>query len=321
MPYALDECIYVINLRRSALLCAELEFLFMEKVLLIMNPYAGKKQAKPYLADILELFSKNGYHVTVEMTSQRGDGITLAEQYAGEYDKVICIGGDGTLNEVINGILNGGHKTPIGYIPAGSTNDFASSLDIPKNVVKAAEKIINAKPVQLDVGKFNDRYFSYVTSFGAFTKTSFAAPQNLKNVLGRAAYILEGIKDLSSIKPIHMKFEAENAVYEDDYIFGAITNSTSVGGILSFDPEVVSMSDGVFEVFLVKSPKNIVELNECIHAIVAQKYDCPSIVFANASRGTFYCEDGIDWTVDGEQANASQVNEVVNVHNAITVLL
>ncbi len=294
----------------------------MENVLLIMNPYAGKKQAKPHLADIIELFGKNGMMVTAHMTSAQGDAIKTAEQYAGEFDKVICIGGDGTLNEVINGILNGGHKTPIGYIPAGSTNDFATSLSIPKNIIKAAENIVNGKTIQLDVGRFNGRYFSYVTSFGAFTKTSYSAPQNRKNTWGRLAYIMEGIKDLSSIKPIHMRFEAPDAAYEDDYIFGAVTNSTSVAGILSFDPAVVSMSDGMFELFLVKYPKNLLELNDCVRAILTQQYDtCENITFATAPRGTFYCENDIDWTVDGEQAQATCINHVDNIHHAITLIL
>lgn len=294
----------------------------MENVLFIMNPYAGKKQAKPYLADIIGLLNKNGYRVTAHMTAAPGDAIKVAEQYAGEFDKVICAGGDGTLNEVINGILNGNHTTPIGYIPAGSTNDFASSLSIPKNIIKATESIMCGKTIQLDVGKFNDRYFSYVTSFGAFTKTSYSAPQNLKNIFGRLAYIMEGIKDLSSIKPIHMRFETTDAVYEDDYIFGAVTNSTSVAGILSFDPAVVSMSDGLFELLLVKYPKNLLELNECVHALLTQQYgSCENITFATAAHGTFYCEDGIDWTVDGEQAEAQRVNTIDNIHHAITLIL
>lgn len=294
----------------------------MENVLLIMNPYAGKKQAKPYLADIIGLFNKNGYRVTAHMTSAQGDATRTAELYAGEFDKVVCVGGDGTLNEVINGILSGNHKTPIGYIPAGSTNDFASSLSIPKNAIKATERILCGKTIELDVGKFNDRYFSYVTSFGAFTKTSYSAPQNLKNIFGRLAYIMEGIKDLSSIKPIHMRFEAPDAIYEDDYLFGAVTNSTSVAGILSFDPAVVSMSDGMFELFLVKYPKNLIELNDCVHSILTQQYgNCENITFATAARGTFYCESGIDWTVDGEQADASRVNTVCNIHHAITLIL
>lgn len=293
----------------------------MEKYLLIMNPYAGKKQAKPYLADILELFSCNGIHTTVEMTTSKGAGISIAQKYAGEYDKVVCIGGDGTLNEVINGILLGEHKTPIGYIPAGSTNDFAASLNIPKNIVKAAENIVTGKHVQLDVGKFGNRYFSYVASFGAFTKTSYTAPQNLKNIFGHFAYILESIKDLSSIKPVYMKLKCNDTVYEGKYIFGAVTNSTSVGGILSFDPALISMNDGKFEVFLVKYPKSITELNDCINSIITKKYDSDNIIFADASTATFYCAPDTSWTVDGEQAEASEQNEIINVHNAITLIL
>lgn len=296
----------------------------MEKVLMIMNPYSGKRQANAYLADILELFSKRGILTTVEMTCARGDGIVIAKELADKYDKVVCIGGDGTLNEVINGMLLGNHKTPIGYIPAGSTNDFATSLNIPKNIMQAALAFTNSTEKLIDAGKFGDRYFSYVASFGAFTRSSFSAPQNLKNTMGRFAYFLEGVSDLSTIKPYHMKIELDSGstVFEDDYVFGAISNSTSVGGILSFDPDAVCMNDGKFEVFLVKYPKNINELNDCIRALLSQNYgESDMIVFTTASSGTVYSPENVDWTVDGEKIDTLDVCYFENVHNALTYLL
>lgn len=296
----------------------------MEKVLMIMNPYSGKRQANAVLADILELFSKRGILTTVEMTCARGDGIMIAKELAGDYDKVVCIGGDGTLNEVINGMLAGNHKTPIGYIPAGSTNDFATSMNIPKNIMQAALAFTNATERFIDAGKFGDRYFSYVASFGAFTRSSFSAPQNLKNALGRFAYFLEGVSDLSTIKPYHMKIEldGENRVFEDDYVFGAISNSTSVGGILSFDPNSVCMNDGKFEIFLVRFPKNINELNDCIRALLSQNYgESDMIEFTTASSGTVYSPENVDWTLDGEKIDTLDVCKFENVHNALTYLL
>lgn len=293
----------------------------MRKVLLIMNPNAGVRQSRQFLINVLETFSKADYVTTVMLTKKRGDACDFAEKYAGDYDKLVCIGGDGTLNEVINGLLNGGHKTPLGYIPAGSTNDFATSLCIPKSIPKAAGAIVSGEPVTLDVGCFSGHYFSYVASFGAFSKASFSAPQNLKNVLGRMAYLLEGIKDLSTIKPIHMTVKTDTFEVEDDYIFGAITNSTSVAGILSFDPDIVSMNDGKFEVLFIKYPKNLIVLNEIVISLLAQQYDHPNIMFSSASKGTFICDSSVDWTVDGEQAENKGENTVNNIHNAISVIL
>lgn len=286
-----------------------------------MNPYSGKKQSKMFISDVIEIFCKNCYKPTVMMTLERGNGIELVHKYGSDYSKIVCIGGDGTLNEVINGMLIGKHKTPIAYIPAGSTNDFATSLDIPKNMIKATEKIVCGKPILLDVGKFGDRYFSYVASFGAFTRTSCSTPQNLKNVLGRMAYFFEGIKDLSLIKRIHLRIETDNEIHEDDYIFGAISNSTSIAGILSFDPETVNMSDGQFELLLVKYPNNILELNDIIHSILSNKFDNDKITFSKAKNATFYCNEIIDWTVDGEQVDAQCINYATNVHNAISIIL
>ena len=293
----------------------------MEKVLMIMNPYSGKRQAVPHLCGILETFCKNGYRTTVEMTTQKGDGARLAAELADQYDRIVCIGGDGTLNEVVNGVLSAGSSTPIAYIPAGSTNDFATSLNIPKNIMQAAEAVTRAKPTKLDAGLFGDRYFTYVASFGAFTKTSFSASQNLKNTLGHFAYFLEGIKDITTIKPYHMRFELDTGVFEDDYVFGAVSNATSVGGIVSFDPEKVCMNDGLFEIFLVKYPKTIQELNSIIEAILSQKYDSDSIVFSTASMGLVYSPKNVDWTVDGEMVPTRDVCSIQNIHNAINYLL
>ncbi len=293
----------------------------MNRILIIMNPYSGKKQSKTHIADVIECLCKNNYIPTVMMTLERGNGIEIAIKYGADYDAIICIGGDGTLNEVINGMLLGNHKTLLGYIPAGSTNDFATSLEIPKNMLKATEKIVNGSPVCIDVGKFGERYFSYVASFGAFTRASYAAPQNLKNILGRLAYFLEGIKDLSAIKRIHMKIETDNESYEDDYIFGAVSNSTSIAGILSFDPKAVNMSDGQFELFLIKYPNNIIEINDIIHSILSGKYEHKNIVFSKATKAKFYCDEIIDWTVDGEQADVQNINIAENIHHAINLIL
>ncbi len=294
----------------------------MEKrVLLIMNPSAGQKRGKRHLADILCLLRERDYLPTVLMTRCRGDATELVKKYGDTADMIVCIGGDGTFNEVVCGMLEAKLDLPLGYIPAGSTNDFASSLKLPKNMLKAAEKMINGTPTPIDIGRFGDRYFSYVASFGAFTRTSYATPQNVKNALGHLAYLLEGIKDLPSIRPWHVRFETEGEVMEDDYVFGAICNSTSVGGILTLAPEVVDMNDGKFELLLIKTPTTAAELNDIVVALSTQKYDYPAINFCTASKMWVIAPEEMDWALDGEWEQGHKSCKVENLHSAIRLML
>ncbi len=293
----------------------------VKRVLVVMNPNAGQKRGKRYLADILEIFRKSEYVTTVMLTTQQGDAVSLVKQHGQGMDLIVCIGGDGTFNEVVNGVLEAKLSTPIGYIPAGSTNDFANSLKLPKNMVKAAMQIVEGTPRTIDVGRFDDRYFSYVASFGAFTKVSYATPQNVKNALGHLAYILEGVKDIPSIRPLHLRFETPDEVIEGDYLFGAISNSTSVGGILTLNPDVVDMNDGKFELLLIKAPNTITELNDIIVALTTQNYDFPSITFVSASEMTVYASPDMDWTLDGEWEAGKEKLRVCNLHSAIQLIM
>lgn len=293
-----------------------------KKLLLIMNPFSGKKLANKYLADVILLFSQNGYETVSFMTTGIGNATEIAQKYANCVEKIVCIGGDGTFNEVVSGVLKANSKTPIGYIPSGSTNDFANSLELSKNIITAAKDIIYGEPKTYDVGKFNDRYFSYVASFGAFTKASYATPQYVKNALGHLAYVLEGTKSIGTIKSEHLKITIDDEVLEDDYIFGAFSNSTSVGGILTLDKNIVDMNDGVFEIILVKSPKNLIELTECLIALTNKKYDSSSmLVFRSTRKATIESPDGIDWTLDGEFFSGIENIEVENIHNAINLII
>ena len=230
----------------------------MKKNLMIMNPCSGKRQANKLLTDMVELFTKNGYMTTVLTTTARGDGTLYAAEHGGDFDLITCVGGDGTFNEVVAGIVESNRKIPVGYIPAGSTNDFANSLGLSTDVMKAARDIISGEKISLDIGSFNGRKFSYVASFGAFTQTSYSTPQSVKNMLGHLAYILEGVTSLTSIRPQHLRIEANGVVYDGDYIFGAVSNSTSLAGILTLSPEYVDMGDGLFELLLVKMPRNLI---------------------------------------------------------------
>ncbi len=291
-----------------------------KRLLLIMNPYAGQKSGKRHLADILELFCHDGYTPTVFMTTGVGNGYALAKAHAKAADLVVCIGGDGTFNEVVSGVIDSGADTPIGYIPCGSTNDFASGLKLSKTHLRAAKDILEGTPKTYDVGRFGERYFSYVASFGAFTRASYATPQNLKNALGHLAYILEGIKDLPNIRPVHMRLETADQVFEDDYIFGAICNSTSLGGILTLSADVVDMNDGLFELLLVKYPKTAAELNECIRCLQEKNYQSSALILHSTDRLTITADPTVDWTLDGEHETGHEHITIENIHNAFKLI-
>ncbi len=291
-----------------------------KRLLLIMNPTAGQKTGKKHLADILELFCRDGYVPTVMMTCAAGDGYAIAKDHAATHDLVICVGGDGTFNETVSGLLDAGVDIPIGYIPCGSTNDFATGLGLKKRPMAAAKAILTGTPTTYDVGQFNTRYFTYTASFGAFTRVSYTTPQNLKNALGHLAYILEGIRDLSNIHPIPMRIETPERVFEGDYIFGTVSNSTSLGGILTIDPKAVDMNDGLLELLLIKYPTTVVELNECIRCLQEQKYDSSMLSFHSTEQITVHADPSVDWTLDGEHETGHKTITIKNLHNAIRLV-
>ena len=288
---------------------------------LIINPNAGTRQGRRFLPEMISIFNRAGYLCSVYVTEKRGDAVDFARAHAGEADLVVACGGDGTLKEVITGLQLGGHKPSLGYIPCGSTNDFASGLELPLAPLLACDSIVLGNPRPLDVGLFgSDRYFSYTASFGAFTSVSWSTSQNVKNVLGHAAYILEGIRSLADIHPIHMKVTADGNEYEDDYIFGAVCNSTSLGGVLKLDDSEVHMSDGLFEALLIPFPPDLLVLNRILTALRTHCYDDPSLYFLRASSFVFEGAPEITWTLVGEAAEGTSRVEIKNIHNAISLI-
>lgn len=274
------------------------------------------------LLRVCEIFSNADYEVTVYPTKSRGDATKRASLISeNEYDIIVVCGGDGTLNEVITGLMQTGINCKLGYIPSGTLNEWSSGLDISRSIQRAASDIINGKEISLDIGKFGDKYFSYTASFGAFTSASYSAPQEIKNVLGQAAYFFEGIKSLNSIKPVHLKFTCDEREIEGDFLFGAVSNSMSVGGIVKFDESVVKLNDGKFEVLLIRKPDNILKLQPLVDGILRQELDREGMEFFHTEEITVIGGDGLSWTLDGEFAEGSETVKIENIHNAINLIV
>ena len=293
----------------------------MKKLLFIVNPISGQKKAVKFLPEIISLFNRADYEVITYMTGARGDATRMAALRGGDVDLVVCCGGDGTFNETITGLVENNIHVPVGYIPSGSTNDFASSMKLSTNPLKATQDILEGTPFSYDVGKFGSRYFSYVASFGAFTLTSYTTPQSIKNILGHTAYVLSGISELSQIRKEHVRMEIDGEIVEDDFLFGAISNSTSVGGILTLDPSLVDMGDGLFEILLVRAPRSLLEITECLQGLQAQDYrNCGMITFRSARKVRILASSDMPWTLDGEREEGHLEVFAENIHHAIRLV-
>lgn len=293
----------------------------MKKLLLIVNPHAGQKKGKKLLAEIIEIFNRAGYTVITHITAGSLDAEEACLRYAASVDRVVCCGGDGTFNETVSGVIKSGVDIPIGYIPAGSTNDFAASLRLSTNLLQAARDIVEGTPQRLDIGVFGNRYFSYIASFGAFTKTSYTTPQNLKNLLGHTAYVLGGIQELSQLRSYPLCFELPDGKrIEDRFIFGAISNTTSVGGVLTLTADRVDMTDGMFELLLIRAPKDLFELSDCVRALQQKSYNCAMLTFVNTDRITVTAPEDMPWTLDGEQEPGHAAVTAACLKHAIQVI-
>lgn len=292
-----------------------------KRLLLILNPKAGQKRANRFLPDIIRTYNELGYECVTYVTACSGDAARHVMEMANRFEHIVCIGGDGTLNETISGLTQSGANSLLGYIPAGTTNDYARSLGLSTDIMQAARDAVCGAAHYFDLGVFNGRRFTYTASCGAFAKVSYSTSQAAKNLLGHTAYILEGILDLQSIRPIHMKVEWEDQVLEDNFIFCSITNSISIGGILKLDPKLVDLSDGVFEVLLIKFPANPVQLTRILMALRSSDMNCDLLHFFKAEKLRITTEKEIEWTLDGERGECSCEFEIVNMHNGIHLML
>lgn len=292
------------------------------KMMLVTNPNAGKGQYKSSLADILNIFNEADIIPTVFFTKSTGHATELVAEYADKFDIVGCIGGDGTLSEVVSGMMRASEKRPIGYMPMGTANDVARTLRLDsKQPLAAARRIVEGKPVNYDVGLFGpDKYFTYVAAFGAFTEVSYATPQDAKHTFGQLAYMLEGIKRLPKLSARKAIIEYDDGVIRDEFVFGAITNSTSVAGMLKLDSNIVSLSDGLFEVLLIRMPQAIKDLNDIITSILSNNFDNNSVVFLKSKEVRVMFEEPVSWTRDGEDGGIHQDIMIVNRQGSIQII-
>ena len=293
----------------------------MKKMLFIYNPNAGTGVLKPKLSDALDIFTKSGYAVTVHPTQKPHDAVEKIQECGGEYDRIVCAGGDGTLDEAVTGMRLGGLQTSLGYIPAGTTNDFAASLGIPKDILAAADTAVNGIPFPCDVGEFNGDHFIYIAAFGIFTDVSYETRQSMKNILGHLAYLLEGAKRIFNIPSYKVKVTHDGESFEDEFIFGMVTNSRSVGGFKGIIGSEIIFDDGEFEVTLIRTPKNPIELNELLGAILMKQINPQRMYSFKSGEVKFECEEEIPWTLDGEFGGTHREVVVRDRRQALSIMV
>lgn len=292
----------------------------MKKMLFVYNPMAGKEQIKDKLSDIIQEFCKADFEVTVFATRGPEDATRLVVEKGMEYDYIACSGGDGTMNEMVTGLMQLSEAPVCGYIPAGTVNDFATTLKIPKIMKKAARLITTGEVFHCDIGQFNDRYFTYVAGFGAFTEVSYQTPQDLKNMLGKTAYFVEALKHVAEIKAHRMKIEYDGGVIEDEFLLGLISNSESVAGYKAYANRDIKMDDGLFEALFIRKLKNPIELQLVINALLTKKLDCDQIVSISSNHFHIVSDDDIRWTLDGEDGGALDEVDMVNHKRALPII-
>ena len=293
----------------------------MKNMVFIINPFSGKVKIKSVLLDVVRIFNEAQYKVLIQTTLYRGHATEIAESVSDDTELIVVSGGDGTLNEVVTGLVKSGKNIPVGYIPTGSTNDFAKSLEIPTDCKVAAKTILDGSPFAIDIGDFNhERYFSYIASFGVFTAVSYNTSQNFKNIFGHLAYVFEGVKDITKIVSYHVKTVVDGVEMEGDYIFGSVTNTTSVGGIVKLNSEMVKMNDGLFEVVLVKTPKNLNGFTNIINGLTTSNFEGEAFDFIKGKNVVMTFEQDMDWSIDGEHAKTGNVVEISNLQTAVTII-
>ncbi len=295
----------------------------MRKLLLLINPHAGKSGFRSGLAEALLRFHRAGFVVTVRFTDGHGDATRIAAQEAAEYDRIVCVGGDGTLGETVSGLMQVSPRPELGYIPMGTTNDCAATLGLSHGMAAAARTAAEGVPQELDVGRFNkDKFFTYVAAFGAFTEVSYETPQDQKNALGRFAYFLDGVSRITNLTHRWARVEYDGGVLEDDFIFGAVTNARSVAGVIRLKEDVgVSLSDGLFEVILIRTPESVLQLGAIVTDILANKFDSEYVTLLRSKTVRFTFQQAVSWTLDGEDGGSCREAVCENIRHAVRIIV
>lgn len=294
-----------------------------QRVLLMVNPMAGRQKIRNELLYVVDTLTKAGYETIIYTTQGKDATRDLLAEKDSQFDRVICCGGDGTFNEILSATMHWDKRPILGYIPAGTTNDFAAGLKLPSDIREAAVNIVRGTPHTVDAGLFNTSYFSYVASFGAFTETSYSTPQNFKNALGHLAYILEGIKEIPAFTSYTVCVEADGQIYKDSYIFGAVSNARSVGGILKISDSLVDLNDGVFEVMMIKMPKTLMDLSAIVTSLTSLnplKYDPSMFLFLQTKELKITFEQEIVWSLDGERVSGGKEARIACIKDAFKIL-
>lgn len=293
----------------------------MKKLLFIYNIHAGKGLLKTKLSAVLDAFVQAGWDVTVHPTQGAQDATNIAMERAGEFDRIVCSGGDGTLHEVVAGLMTRSERPEVGYIPAGTTNDFAKNLNLPRGMEATAKTAAAGTPRPVDIGRFNDRYFIYIAAFGAFTDVAYNTPQQFKNTFGHLAYVLEGATRLGSIQAYPLRVEHDNGVEEGEFCYGMISNTVSVGGFMGSAAENVKLDDGLFECILVRLPQTAAQLQAVMKALKQMGPDENGLVLSlRTSRLKVTCPDELPWTLDGEYGGAPKEAEIQNCKQAVSIV-
>ena len=294
-----------------------------QRVLLMVNPMAGRQKIRNELLYVVDTLTKAGYETIIYTTQGKDATRDLLAEKDSQFDRVICCGGDGTFNEILSATMHWNKRPILGYIPAGTTNDFAAGLKLPSDIREAAVNIVRGTPHTVDAGLFNTSYFSYVASFGAFTETSYSTPQNFKNALGHLAYILEGIKEIPAFTPYTVCVEADGQIYKDSYIFGAVSNARSVGGLLKISDSLVDLNDGVFEVMMIKMPKTLMDLSAIVTSLTSLnplKYDPSMFLFLQTKELKITFEQEMVWSLDGERVSGGKEARIACIKDAFKIL-
>lgn len=294
-----------------------------QRVLLMVNPMAGRQKIRNELLYVVDTLTKAGYETIIYTTQGKDATRDLLAEKDSQFDRVICCGGDGTFNEILSATMHWNKRPILGYIPAGTTNDFAAGLKLPSDIREAAMNIVRGTPHTVDAGLFNTSYFSYVASFGAFTETSYSTPQNFKNALGHLAYIFEGIKEIPAFTSYTVCVEADGQIYKDSYIFGAVSNAGSVGGILKISDSLVDLNDGVFEVMMIKMPKTLMDLSAIVTSLTSLnplKYDPSMFLFLQTKELKITFEQEMVWSLDGERVSGGKEARIACIKDAFKIL-